>query len=609
MDAFNDPAVKRVVGMFSAQVGKTTILENVIGYHVHHDPSPIMVVQPTLEIAEAFSKDRLSPMVRDTPALKQRFSEAGSKTSGDTLLHKKFPGGHVTLAGANSFNSLASRPIRIVLGDEAAKWKPNEKGSPFRQVSVRVRAFFNAKQGYFSTPTDTKNEFHKMWEESDKRLFEVPCPHCGLDIVYAFDETPGSLPTSAEVNRGVLRWVEGQPIRTDEGRTIRRADDAWFECLSCGSRIDDVDRHRSVQQGRWTATQTFYGTAGFWGWQGISPFSRAIDIANEWLGALGSPIELQSAKNETLGLPWTEQGDAPDWKRLYDRAVASPRSLGEVPADVLLLTAGVDVQKDWIELYVWGWGRGKQCWLIDHVRIDGDVKRADVWNKLDAALGTVYQHESGADMVIRKACVDTGHEADAVYDWARRHRSNSTVALIKGGPASMTAIMGAPSPVETTSGGKKLATGIKVTLLNVSLFKGELYGRLRLDAPNLERGESYPDGYVHLCPTTDTEEFCRQLTAEQLVSSKNRNGYDNPHWEKTRPRNEALDDWAYARAGAMMLGLDRLKEHDWQMLEGQLDVPKPVPAVAAPVITQQTQGGSGWISGGRSRGSGGWFSR
>jgi hypothetical protein len=138
MDAFSDPKVKRVVGVFSAQVAKTTVIENVIGYHVQHDPSPIMVVQPTLEIAEAFSKDRLAPMARDTPALRAKFAAAGSKTSGDTLLHKKFPGGHITLAGANSYNSLASRPIRIVLGDEAAKWKANEKGPR----SVRSRLVF-----------------------------------------------------------------------------------------------------------------------------------------------------------------------------------------------------------------------------------------------------------------------------------------------------------------------------------------------------------------------------------------------------------------------------------------------------------------------------------
>ncbi|MEJ7606399.1 MAG: phage terminase large subunit family protein [Bryobacteraceae bacterium] len=74
MDVFSDHKVSRVIGMFSAQVGKSTVIENVIAYHAHHDPSPIMVVEPTLEIAEAFSKDRLAPMIRDTPALKERFS-------------------------------------------------------------------------------------------------------------------------------------------------------------------------------------------------------------------------------------------------------------------------------------------------------------------------------------------------------------------------------------------------------------------------------------------------------------------------------------------------------------------------------------------------------
>src|SRR5581483_901548 len=247
-------------------------------------------------------------MIRDTPALKARFGEAGSKSSGDTLLHKKFPGGSVTIAGANSFNSLASRPIRIVIGDEAAKWKPNEKGSPFRQSAARVRGFWNSKLAYFSTPTDASpnNEFNEIWEQSDKRLFFVQCPHCEVSAVFTFDETPACLPSAVEVPRIVLVWVEGKPIKADDGRAIRRAESACFECKSCGGQLDDVDQHRAVRSGEWRATQQFYGTAGFWGWQAMSPFANALDIANEWLGSLGSSAAMQSAKNETLGLPWAE---------------------------------------------------------------------------------------------------------------------------------------------------------------------------------------------------------------------------------------------------------------------------------------------------------------
>jgi phage terminase large subunit GpA-like protein len=583
MDAFSDPKVKRVVGVFSAQVAKTTVIENVIGYHVQHDPSPIMVVQPTLEIAEAFSKDRLAPMARDTPALRAKFAAAGSKTSGDTLLHKKFPGGHITLAGANSYNSLASRPIRIVLGDEAAKWKANEKGSPFRQVAARVRAFWNSKQGYFSTPTDAHpdNEFHQLWEQSDKRIFLVPCHRCTERFVYTFDENPASLPTDAILPRAILRWTEGIPTRKEDGRTIRRCSEAWFECSSCGGRIDDGERKRSILSGEWQATQEFYGTAGFWGWQAMSPFSAAKDIANEWLGALGSTTALQSVKNETLGLPWSDTGEAPEWKRLFDRRDLS-YTLGSVPDGAILLTAGVDVQPDRIEVQIIGWGRRRRGWLVDYLVLGGDTARQEVWRELTTILGTVYPHPCGVDLTIRKLAIDSGYNTQQVYEWARHH-SFGRVAVIKGGPDSQTAPVTAPSPVEISVGGKRLASGLKMQMVNGAHFKSELYSVLKLDLPNLEKSEQYPDGWFAFPALGDTEEYCRQLTAEQVVT-RTVKGYLRREWEKMRPRNEALDTWVYARAAAFMMGVDRYSEHHWLNIEKQLGITSDPNEVKVPPV-------------------------
>lgn len=581
MDAFSDPKVRRVVMMSSAQVAKTTIIENVIGYFIHHDPCPIMVVQPTLEIAESFSKDRLAAMIRDTPVLKQRVAPEGSKSSGNTLLHKKFPGGHLTIAGANSYNSLASRPERIVLGDEGAKWKYNEQGSPFRQVSARVKGFYwTSKQGYFSTPTGLNNEFQDIWEASDKRIFEVPCPHCQAAIVLTFDDERSSLPTDTDVSRAILRWEEGPTTRNDEGREIRRAADAWFECLACGGRIDEVDRHRAVQQGRWRATQPFYDTAGFWIWQGYSPLSTARMIANEWLSALGDIKQLQSVKNETLGLPWREQGSAPEWRRLYDRAQTETYCLGTVPPGVLALTAGVDVQQDRLEIQVVGWGRRGQCWLVDYIVLDGDTGRAAVWESLTKILGIVYRSERGAEFTILRMAVDSGFQAQTVYEWARKHLYGR-VAVIKGGPDTQSALVAAPSSVDISRNGKKIPSGVKIRLLNTSEFKKDLYARLSLDGPNLERGEEYPDRYFHICPLPDTEEYCRQLTAEELVTSYH-NGFPKRGWEKPPGRrNEALDTWVYARAAAVIEGINRYSEQHWSALEQQAGITRE--PIAVPV--------------------------
>lgn len=579
MDAFNNPKVKTIIGMCSAQVAKTTIEENVIGYFVHHDPSPIMVVMPTLEIAEMFSKDRLSPMVRDTPALTERFSEPGSRNSGNTLLHKKFNGGQLTIAGANSFNSLASRPTRIVLGDEAAKWKPNEQGSPFRQVSARTKAFWNSKVAYFSTPTSQKNEFQDIWDESDKRVFEIPCPHCGVRVVLTFDETPGSLPSDTECGRAILQWTEGVASKTDDGRVIRRCVDAWFQCLECNRRIDDVERQRAVQQGTWRATQAFFGTAGFWMWEGYSPFSNAKKIADAWLSSLGDPVQLQSVKNETLGLPWKESGTTSDWKRVFDRR--EDYQIGTVPDGALLLTAGADVQADRIEVQVIGWGRNRECWLVDYIVLSGDTARPEVWNQLTSVLSTMYRNPSkGYELRIVKLAIDSGFSANEVYEWARKNRFGP-IAVIKGGPDSQTALVSAASPVEINLHGKKIPAGVNVHTVNVGEFKKQLYGRLALDLPNLEKGEPYPEGFFHICSLPDTEEYCRQLTAEQLVT-RTFKGRSRREWELIRPRNEALDTWNYAAVAMVMLRTHTAGIENWDSMEASLGVK------AAPAVRSQT---------------------
>ena len=100
MDAVNEVGVAEVVFMTSSQIGKTEILNNMIGYFAHQDPSPMLLIQPTLDMAETWSKDRLAPMIRDTDELTDLFGDPRSRDSNNTLLHKKFPGGHITMAGA-----------------------------------------------------------------------------------------------------------------------------------------------------------------------------------------------------------------------------------------------------------------------------------------------------------------------------------------------------------------------------------------------------------------------------------------------------------------------------------------------------------------------------
>ncbi len=239
MDAVNDPTVREIVVMKSAQVGWTEILGNIVGFHVDRDPAPILLIQPTLEMAEAWSKDRLAPMVRDTPALKGKIKDARSRDSGNTLLHKQFPGGHVTIAGANSPAGLASRPIRVVLCDEVDRYPPSAgtEGDPISLARKRSTTFWNRKLLMGSTPTvKDASRIEAAFLASDQRYFLVPCPHCGTE--------------------DRLRW---QHVRWPEGRP----EEAHYVCPHCGAVIEDTDKLRMLESGRWEASTEFNGVAGF----------------------------------------------------------------------------------------------------------------------------------------------------------------------------------------------------------------------------------------------------------------------------------------------------------------------------------------------------------
>jgi phage terminase large subunit GpA-like protein len=181
MDAVSDPLIEEVVVMKSAQVGWTEIINNIAGYFIDQDPSPIMVMQPTLEMAEGWSTDRLAPMVRDSPRLAAKIADAKSRDSGNKLLQKRFPGGQLVIVGANSPASLASRPMRVILADEVDRYPASAgvEGDPLTLAYKRTNNFWNRRKLAGSTPTIAgASRIEAKFEESDKRFYFVPCPHC-----------------------------------------------------------------------------------------------------------------------------------------------------------------------------------------------------------------------------------------------------------------------------------------------------------------------------------------------------------------------------------------------------------------------------------------------
>lgn len=283
MDAIGDPAIEQVVVMSSAQVGKTEILSNTIGYYVDFDPSPIMLVQPDEAMAETFSKDRLASMFRDSPSLRNKVASPRTRDSGNTILHKRFPGGHITMVGANAPSGLASRPIRVVLLDEVDRYpmSAGTEGDPVNLAIARTKNFWNRRIVMVSTPTVKGfSRIEKAFEQSDQRHFFVPCPHCG--------------------HEHILRWAN-----------VKWKDDpalALLVCPSCEKNFTTAQKNNAVKKGHWKATAPFNRIAGFHLNELYSPWRTLAEIVDDFLRAKDDPCTLQVWMNTSLGEAWEDQG-------------------------------------------------------------------------------------------------------------------------------------------------------------------------------------------------------------------------------------------------------------------------------------------------------------
>ena len=572
-------AVERVVFMKAAQLGATEMGSNWIGYVIHHAPGPMMAVWPTVDMAKRNSKQRIDPLIEESAALSALISPARSRDSGNTILAKEFRGGVLVMTGANSAVGLRSMPVRYLFLDEVDGYPLDVEGEgdAISLAEARTRTFARRKIFIVSTPTISGvSAIEREYEASDQQRYFVPCPHCAH-----------------------RQWLRFEQLRWDKGH----AETAAYICESCDTAILEHHKTWMLEHGEWRALVPEHGskTAGFHLSSLYSPVGWRSwkDIAVAWEGAVskvsGSAAAIKTFKNTELGETWVEEGEAPDWQRLIERR--EDYSIGTVPLGGLLLVGGADVQKDRIEASVWAFGRGKECWLVEHRVLMGDTARDAVWKQLQAMLAETWTHESGASLPLARFALDTGFATQEAYAFVRACR-DSRVMAVKG-VARGAALIGTPTAVDITQGGKKLRRGIKVFSVTVGMAKLELYNNLRKAADVQEDGTTvkYPAGFVHL-PKVDAE-YVQQLCAEQLVTRRDRNGFAIREWQKMRERNEALDCYVYARASASAAGLDRFEERHWRELEKQLGLAPPPEPVATPTEILATPSGGLVISDGR----------
>lgn len=569
MEAVTDPECNTVTVKCCTQLMKTELILNTIGYYIHQDPAPIIVMQPTVDLAEAFSKDRVAPMIRDTPVLKGKVADDKSRDSGNTILHKTFSGGHLTMIGANSPGQLAMRPVRVVLNDEVDKYpvSAGEEGDPLKILGERAATFWNYKFINTCSPTTEPHEhggsrIEIEYRNGDMRIFEVDCPHCSFRHEMKWEN---------------VKWPKGKPKA------------AHYECPECSEPWTEPDRLRAIQEAAkrppsvdaegcrsgygWRARKPFEGHASFQVSKLGSPWETLGKLAKKFMESHGKPALMKTFVNTQLAECWKERGDAPEWKKVYDRREDYKRNL--IPMRGLILTAFADIQKDRIEVEIKAFGRNVESWSVDYRVFPGDTSSlaSACWGDLAGLLREQFTHESGVCMKLDRLGIDAGYQTQVVYNFARkltRDAANTSRLMVTLGRESSPVLIGIPQAKEARVDGKRAKRGIKVWHIGTNLAKEEFYGFLRQEPPPL--GDPAPYGWCHF-PQYE-EEYFKQLTAEEVVTKTIR-GYARREWTKTRERNEALDTSIGARAVASAFGLDRWTEDHWQEREGFLGVETP----------------------------------
>lgn len=531
MDSISNAETEKVVIMASAQVGKTEILLNTIGYYAAYNPAPILYLTPTKELAEAISKDRLEPMIRDVKELRSKFYDSKAKDKDNTILHKKFIGGHITLVGTNAPSGLASRPIRIVLADEIDRFpiSAKQEGDPLALAIKRTTTFWNRKIVEVSTPTiKDASRIEREYNLSSMEEYYLKCPECGEYVS--------------------VKW---------ENIKFTKYEDDSFEldgmvCTKCGAISNENDWKK--HEGKWIAQNPkIKSRRGFHLNELISPWKTWNEIVKDFLEAKKDKETLKVWINTALAETWEEKGEMDSSSLLENRRQYYNC---EVPIEVLCLTAAVDVQDNRLEYEIVGWGKNYESWGIKYGQIMGNPSKEDVWNELDDILNKNYIREDNQFMQINTTCIDSGgHNTEQVYRYCKE-REFKRIWAIKGQGGLGLPLVKRPK--------RRNDSGAWLFMIGVDTGKDMVMSRLK---ENIE-GPGFCHFPIEIEKGYD-EQYFESLTSERRVT-KYMKGRPSIYWEKKskNARNEAFDLRNYATAALYILN------PDFNLLEQQLSEKK-----------------------------------
>lgn len=547
----------------SAQVAGTEAGINLAGCTIDHDPSPIMIVLPTLDEAQKYNRTKLQPTIDATPSLHSLVREQKSRdASGSTAAFKRFPGGYLILTGANSSTGLQMLPVRVLIMEEVSEY-PAEvggRGDPVTQAETRTTAWEHVgyKRVYISTPgIEGECRITNKYQASDQRRLYVPCPQCGNFIILKWEQ---------------MRW-----------RNTESPWDVYCICQGCGGVIEETHQPEMVAAGRWIKTcfddigdiipkkeidsaqrrEAPGRQPGFHIWQAYSLFASWESCVTRWKDAEGNPFKEKGFYQQVLGVAWKETGEAPDHEKLFlrrERFVA-----GIVPDGVLAITGMADVQKNRIEWAIYGWGVKLSGWLLDKGVIEGDPGDDEPWLELEAVTEKIFEGPGDTAWHVDAFGVDAGYLSHRVYLFCRGRKR---VFALDGRAGHTHPAIGTPRPVSIDWKGKKIKKGCQLWPTGTWMLKSWVYDMLRKTVEGPGNDGHWKPGTLHF-PDICDQDFFKQITAEYVENVEKR-GRTIREWRQVKGQpNEQLDIVVGSLALAVHLGLDRMTPRQLSALARQ----------------------------------------
>lgn len=539
MNAFTEPGIHRVVVKSSSQIGKSDMMNNVIGRFAHLDPCAIMMIQPTIDMAQDYSKTRIAPMIRDTKVLNNLFYDVKSRDANNTILSKVFPGGRLIMCGANSPAGLASRPIRILLADEVDRFPDSAgtEGDPVDLAAKRMTTFWNSCMGLFSTPTNEgSSRIDEEYLAGTQEEWQHKCPNCG----------------EYHLLRHIDMTVDYKEIKTPSGKKTVIVNDVKWRCPHCGFSFSEKEMKQTPQKyiSR-NADALKNGIRSFFVNGFTSPWMTWTRIMREWLEAKGDPEREKVIMNTVFGASYKQKGAFED-EQIFLRRRESYRA--ELPNGVLLLTAAIDTQDNRLEYEVVGWGKEEECWGIRKGIVLGAPNQDRTWKEIDNILDKTYHFADGKGLKVVRTFIDSGgHYTSDVYNYCQKNFHKQRFAIKgRGGP-------GIPLIYKIAKANNAKAPLI---LLGVDDGKQQIMDRLSIDSPGpLYFHFPQDEGIKELSNRGYDDLYFKGIISEHKKVYK-RNGVLREVWETTKNvRNEPLDLRNYNLACMKSL------KPDWGKLE------------------------------------------